>query len=113
MRANLSGKIHAVDLNTPSDGYQWRPPRARADEYVADFERIGERSLRRPEWRGRLRLFRIYFLAGVEYRRAITLVGVAEGTFDWWTQQVKKTVGRELARAGLYPPSKYFRPSGS
>lgn len=65
---------------------------------------IAERALRRPEWKGRLKLFRVYFLWGVEYRRAITLVGVAPGTFDWWVGEVKKTLGREFDRAGLFPP---------
>lgn len=105
-----SGRIGAVKLDQPSGGYRWRPDRARAAEYVADFERAGERALGRPMWKGRLRLFRIYFCEGVEYRRAITLVGVPTGTFDWWTQEVKRTVGRELVRTGLFPPGRYFHP---
>jgi len=51
----------------------------------------------------------IYFLRGVEYRGAIGLVGVPSGTFDWWTQQVKRTVGREFQRAGLFPPRKWLK----
>lgn len=81
----------------------------RACEYVADFERIGRRALRRTEWKGRLKLFNIYFLRGVEYRRAISLVGVSEGTFDYWFAEVKRAAGREFSRAGLYPPGQYFR----
>lgn len=103
------GHMAAVDLDSPSAGYQWRPDRVRAEMYVADFEMIAERALRRPEWKGRLKLFRVYFLWGVEYRRAITLVGVAPGTFDWWVGEVKKTLGREFDRAGLFPPGSYFR----
>jgi hypothetical protein len=49
-----TGEVHAVNLDMPSAAYQWRPDRSRACEYVADFERIGRRALRRPEWRGRL-----------------------------------------------------------
>jgi hypothetical protein len=112
--------VRALDLETPSSGYQWRPERARASEYVADLERIGRQALRRPEWRGRLKLFEIYFLQGTEYRRAISLVGVAEGTFDYWFAEVKRAVGRECTRTGLFLPSRYFqlqrngsRPSGS
>jgi hypothetical protein len=99
----------AVDLDSPSAGYQWRPDRVRAEMYVADFEMIAERALRRPEWKGRLKLFRVYFLWGVEYRRAITLVGVAPGTFDYWSAEVKKICGRQFDRAGLFPPGSYFR----
>jgi hypothetical protein len=109
LRAFLGGHMAAIDLESPSDGYHWRPERARAEEFVADFERIAARALRRPEWRGRLKLFRVYFLRDVEYRRAITLVGVAPGTFDYWLDEVKKACGREFARAGLFPPGNYFR----
>ncbi len=112
LRAFLGGHMAAIDLETPSAGYQWRPERARAEEYVADFEMIAEKALRRPEWRGRLKLFRIYFLRGVEYRRAISLVGVAPGTFDYWLDEVKKACGREFDRTGLFPPGNYFRARG-
>lgn len=105
----LGGHVAAVDLDSPSGGYRWRPDRARAEEYVADFEMIAKRALRRPEWRGRLKLFKIYFLRGIEYRRAITLCGVAPGTFDYWMDEVKKTCGREFDRTGLFPPGNYFR----
>lgn len=108
-RAFLRGHMAAIDLESPSDGYQWRPERARAEEYVADFEMIAGRALKRPEWRGRLKLFRIYFLRGLEYQRAMTLVGVSPGTFDYWVTEVKKACGREFARTGLFPPGNYFR----
>ena len=109
LRAFLKGRISAVDLDTPSDGYHWRPDRARAEEFVADYEMIAERALARPDWKGRRKLFRVYFLWGVEYRRAITLVGVSESNFDYWLKEVKKTLGRAFERAGLFPPGVYFR----
>ncbi len=112
MRGFLSGHVAALDWERPSEPYHWRPERARAEEYVADFERIAERALRRPEWRGRLKLFRIYFLRGFEYRRAITLCGVSPSTFDYWMSEVKKICGRAFARAGLFPPGDYFRKRG-
>jgi hypothetical protein len=46
--------------------------------------------LRPPHCQGRRKLFGIYFLHSVEYRNAIKLVGVAEGTFDYWMQEVKR-----------------------
>jgi hypothetical protein len=103
-----AGEVRAVDLEIPSAGYQWRPGRSRACEYIADFERIGRNALRRPEWRGRLKLFEAYFIEGAEYRKAIGLVGVAEGTFDYWFQEVKRAVGAECSRTGLFPPGSYF-----
>jgi len=107
-----SGSVRALDLGTPSSGYQWRPDRARACEYIADFERIGRHALRRREWKGRLKLFNVYFLRGAEYQRAIRLVGVAEGTFDYWYGEVKRAVGAEFSRTGLFPPARYFRSRG-
>jgi hypothetical protein len=104
-----SGRLRAVALDAPpSGGYQWRPQRGRAGEFVADFQRIGRQALRRPEWKGRLKLFEIYFLHSMEYREAINLVGVSAGTFDYWVQGVKRATGKEFARCGLYPPSRYF-----
>jgi hypothetical protein len=90
-------------------GYQWRPDRARACEYLADFERIGRHALRRPEWKGRLKLFEIYFLGSFEYKTAIRLVGVAPGTFDYWYREVKRSLGAEFSRTGLFPPRIIFR----
>jgi hypothetical protein len=110
--ADTRGAVRSVHLDTPSEGgYQWRPSRARACEYVADFERIGRHALRRPEWKGRLKLFETYFLQGAEYRRAIGIVGVADGTFDYWYQEVKRALGAEFSRTGLFPPARYFKHS--
>lgn len=103
------GRVRPLALDRPANGYSWRPSRGRACEYVADFERIGRNALRRPEWKGRLKLFETYFLEGVEYRRAIGRVGVAEGTFDYWFREVKRAVGAEFCRTGLFPPSRYFQ----
>ncbi|HTW24007.1 MAG TPA: hypothetical protein VMD78_10435 [Candidatus Baltobacteraceae bacterium] len=108
-----SSSVRALNLDTPSTGYQWRPTRARACEYVADFERIGRHALRRPEWKGRLNLFRTYFVQGVDYQQSVRLVGVSEGTFDYWFAQVKRTLGREFSRTGLFPPADYFRSRAS
>jgi hypothetical protein len=103
-----AGAVRSLDMEKPSEGYHWRPGRARACEYVADFERIGRHALRRAEWKGRLKLFNIYFVHSVEYRRAISLVGVAEGTFDYWYREVKRAMGAEFSRTNLYPPTRYF-----
>lgn len=103
-----TGAVRSIDLDMPSTGYQWRPVRARACEYMADFERIGRSGLNRPEWKGRLRPFEVYFVEGVDYSKAKSFVGVAEGTFDYWFAEVKRTLGAEFSRTGLYPPSKYF-----
>ncbi len=101
--------VPGLSRSGPSSGYRWHPMRAGAADYVSDFERITRNALRRPEWIGRRRLLEQYFLAGNSYRRALVLVAVATGTFDWWAREVRKTAGAALLRKGLFPPSKYFR----
>jgi len=112
LRKGIGRKMPAIDLERPSSGYLWRPETVRASEYVADFESAGARALRRREWKGRRKLFVIYFLRAVEYKRAMVLVGVSENTFLYWINQVKNAVGRECARVGLFPPQRYFRVRG-
>jgi len=107
-----TGSVRALDFESPQAGYLWRPDRARACEYIADFERIGRHALRRPEWKGRLKLFNIYFVRGTEYKRAVRLVGVAESTFDYWYREVKRAAGAEFSRTGLFPPGRYFECRG-
>jgi hypothetical protein len=109
----IGRKMPAIDLERPSSGYVWRPETVRAAEYVADFEAAATRALRRPEWKGRRKLFVVYFLRAVEYRRALVLVGVSENTFEYWSSQVKSAVGRECARVGLFPPQRYFQFRGT
>jgi hypothetical protein len=106
--ADATGASHSLDLDKPSSGYLWRPDRARACDYVADFERIARHALRRPEWKGRLKLFNICFVHSVEYRRAVRMVGVSEGTFDYWYAEVKRAADTEFARSELFPPWRYF-----
>ncbi len=108
----IGRKVRAVDLDGPSSGYAWRPETVRAAEYVADFESAAARALRGHEWKGRRKLFVIYFMRGIEYKRAMVLVGVSENTFEYWASQVKNAVGCECARVGLFPPQKYFRLRG-
>jgi hypothetical protein len=109
---DAEGSARAFDLEAPSDGYIWRPDRARACEYVADFERIARQALARPEWKGRRKLFNVYFVRGADYRRALGLVGVSESTFDYWYREVKRVAGAAFSRAGLFPPGRYFRVRG-
>jgi hypothetical protein len=108
LRAATGRGIAAVNLEKPSNGYVWRPEPSRAVEYVADFEKAVARALRAPDWKGRRKVFRIYFSRGIGYQRAAMLVGVSNGTFDYWIKDVKKAVGRECVRVGLYPPARYF-----
>jgi hypothetical protein len=86
--------------------FLWRPDlRPRLVEYVADFARAGERALA-PS---RLILFRLYYLGGCEYERARQRMGLSEVGWTNWTEEIRRDVGRELLRAGMFPPARYFR----
>jgi hypothetical protein len=78
-------------------------------EYVADFQLAGDAALCRTTWLPRRQLFRVYYCELVEYREAIRQLRVKPGTFDRWMWEVRRTVGRELARRGIYPPHSYFK----
>lgn len=115
-------------LNAESSGkYQWHPDRMpRLAEYVCDFARAGERALglepfsrtargrldgaRATSFRAsRMAMFRLYYLGGAEYHAARRQMGISEITWADWAEEIRRLVGRELTRAGVFPPSKYFR----
>jgi hypothetical protein len=123
-------------LNSEASGkYLWRPDRMpRLAEYVCDFARAGERALggcsiegksksRQGEggftYRGaspsqsisasRMAMFRVYYLGGADYHAARRHMGISEFTWADWADEIRRLVGGELTRAGIFPPSKYFR----
>jgi len=125
-------------LNAEASGkYLWRPDRMpRLAEYVCDFARAGERALgfrsvalevqnkgRQADCShslttracptlvkaSRMAMFRVYYLGGAEYHAARRHLGISEFTWADWTEEIRRLVGRELTRAGVFPPSKYFR----
>jgi hypothetical protein len=125
-------------LNAEAAGkYQWRPDRLpRLAEYICDFALAGERALGeeagraggerreaevgpvlRPSLRPSLRkgrasrmaMFRVYYLGGADYHAARRQMGISELTWADWAEEIRRRVGRELTRAGMFPPAKYFR----
>jgi hypothetical protein len=99
--------------------YQWRPgSRPKLAEFVADFALAGERALgasnssgrlASPNRASRLVLFRLYYLGGAEYHAARKQLGISELTWAQWADEVRERVGRELLRAGIFPPGRYFK----
>ena len=57
----------------------------------------------------RLAMFRVYYLGGAEYQAARRHLGISELTWADWAEEIRRRVGGELTRAGIFPPSKYFR----
>ena len=124
-------------LNAEAAGkYLWRPDRLpRLAEYVCDFARAGERALAggtgfqpvgviapaatSPQQAeacptgtfraSRLALFRVYYLGGADFQAARRHLGISEFTWADWAEEIRRMVGKELVRAGMFPPSKYFQ----
>jgi hypothetical protein len=57
----------------------------------------------------RLAMFRLYYLGGAEYQLARRRMGISELTWADWAEEIRGRAGREMMRAGMFPPSKYFR----
>ena len=57
----------------------------------------------------RMVMFRVYYLGGAEYHAARRHLGISELTWADWAEEIRTSVGRELASSGVFPPSKYFR----
>jgi hypothetical protein len=140
-REIVNTRMPTLQLDRASK-FLWRPDlRPRLVEYVADFALAGARALGdeeprgsrgapdkltrelRARWRSRRRsrelrasrlvLFRLYYLGGAEYQAARRLLGLSETSWSYWTEEIRARVGRELLRAGMFPPSRYFREMSS
>jgi hypothetical protein len=118
-REVIDSKIPTVNLET-SGKYSWHPDRMpRLAEYVADFALAGERALEGHTTlhaagvlrASRMAMFRVFYLGGAEYHVARRHLGISELTWADWAEEIRARVGGELARAGVFPPSKYFRES--
>jgi hypothetical protein len=100
------------EVRSGNDGAGKPGTRPRQSDYLADFAMAGEAALQRD--RGRLRasrliLFRMYFLGGGQWRAVRALMGISELTWSDWVAEIKREVGNELMRRGVFPPGKYFR----
>jgi hypothetical protein len=63
----------------------------------------------KPYRASRMVMFRLYYLGGAEYQAARRQLGISELTWADWAAEIRRDVGRELTRSGVFPPSKYFR----
>ena len=110
-REAIDTKIPTLNLDS-SGKYMWHPDRLpRLGEYVCDFARAGERALGDSSQvrASRMVMFRVYYLGGADYHAARRHLGISELTWADWAEEIRTRVGRELARSGVFPPSKYFR----
>ena len=103
--------MHKIGIINPMASCKkaWRPyAGVKVMDYCADFSRVGQNALRRPRWASRLTLFQLYHLEEVGYRVILSHLRIRPGTFDWWVQDVKREVGKELEGGKLWPPRNYF-----
>jgi hypothetical protein len=106
-RDMLAEKIPIMHAERTSE-YRWRPDRrARLNDYVADFGLAGERALEK-RLASRMIMFRMFYLGGADYERARRELGITPDTWADWAIQIRRNVGRELVRRGVYPPGRYF-----
>jgi hypothetical protein len=91
-----------------------RDGRAAPDKLSRELAaRWGPRRRSRELRASRLVLFRLYYVGGAEYQAARRLLGLSETSWSFWTEEIRKRVGHELLRAGMFPPSRYFREMSS
>src|SRR5579862_6678483 len=112
-REAIDNKIPTLNLES-SGKYTWHPDRMpRLNEYVCDFARAGERALGDSGTvrASRMAMFRMYYLGGAEYQAARRHLGISELTWADWAEEIRTRVGGELARSGVFPPSRYFNVS--
>ena len=85
----------------------------RPAEFVSDFSKAGMSVLGRHQaWTPRLQLFELYYVRNIAYKQVMAELQVKPGTMDWWIQEIKKAVGPELERRGLWPLRRYFSEPG-
>jgi len=83
----------------------------RAPQRPANTGACGGRKSRKEIRASRLILFRMYYLGGAEYHAARRVLGISERTWSDWAEEIRRRVGDELIRAGMYPPGRYFKQS--
>jgi hypothetical protein len=92
--------------------YVWRPDvLPRPVDYVADFYRAGQRALKAPRLRGRRRMFVLFYCELADYHAARARLGISELTWSDWRDDIRRIVGKELLRVGIFPPQRYFNRS--
>src|SRR5262249_60423212 len=93
-----------------STKFLWRPDiRPRLNDFVADFTKAGEFALANAPLASRMVLFRMYYLGLAPYDRVRHFLGLSEHTWVDWTEDLRRRVGKDLLRRGMFPPRKYFR----
>jgi hypothetical protein len=117
-RALLGGDARA---ERNRGGQRGRPVllRAKAGNCGAGFSRgwqprdgFSRESLTCVSRASRMTMFRLYYLGGAEYQAARRQMGISEITWADWAEEIRRRVGSELTRAGMFPPAKYFREMG-
>jgi hypothetical protein len=117
-RALLGGDAR-VDRNRRSERSRPVLLGAKAGRGAAGFSRglqprdgFGREPMHCVSRASRMTMFRLHYLGGAEYQAARRQMGISEITWADWAEEIRRRVGSELARAGMFPPAKYFREMG-
>jgi hypothetical protein len=85
-----------------------RRGQVRAIDFIIDFECIGCKSVTRPDWGGRRQLFESYVLRCEPYSAVKMTLGITRGTMNRWLGQIRRIVGKEIVKRGLWPVDLYY-----
>ncbi len=96
---------HGDDAMRAEDGRKRPQVLPTPGDYMSDFALYGKRVL----VPSRLILFQTYYLSGAEYTAARKHVKISERGWEQWTWEIRREVGRELLRCGVFPPRRYFK----
>lgn len=87
----------------------WKPDRKpRPEDFLADFAIAGETALAGEGFHSRLILFRAHYVSLAPWESVRHFLGLSEMGWVRWTEDIRKVVGSELVRRGVYPVKAYF-----
>jgi hypothetical protein len=100
--------MSAMDWKEATKFLWWPDFRPRLAEWVADFALAGQAALDGPDRASRMMLFRLYYLGLAPYEKTRHFLGLSEHSWVNWSEEVRRRVGKEVLRRGMFPPRKYF-----
>ena len=79
---------------------------------MADFTLAGQAALDGLEWASRMVMFRLYYLGLAPYETARHFLGLSEGNWVTWSEEIRRPCGKELLHRRMFPPRRYFTNGG-
>jgi hypothetical protein len=106
----LADRVTAIRCDASSRGGPTKTGNVMV-EYIADFQKLGRRTLK--PWPKRVILFDLYFVQNLPYRMTSERMKIPIGTLDYWVWNIKRCVGEALHGSVLFPPRRYRELEGA